>query len=317
MSFAVYTQQTDGFDKIILEDKNALTRVGIIPANGAMLHSFELQTSNGALNIIDGYANASVLQDELNVSFKSCKLSPFACRIPGGEYYYNDHVYRLQHIAADGSSIHGLLYNKPFKVVDQFCDDTMAGIHLKYNYQKEDAGYPFKYRCEIRYTLMPGNLLQLQTTIINLEDETMPLADGWHPYFTVGGMIDNWYLRFNASAMLEFNEQLVPTGNVLADNRFINEQSLNGIILDHSFVLNSADGIAACTLYNPSNNLSISFFPDETYPYLQIYTPPGRKSIAIENLSGAPDCFNNAMGLVLLPPGHSKTFTVYYKTNIE
>jgi aldose 1-epimerase len=201
--------------------------------------------------------------------------------------------------------------------MNEFCNDSQASVQLKYTYKKDDAGYPFEYRCEIRYTLMPGNLLEVQTTIINLHNESIPLSDGWHPYFKLGGMIDEWMLRFNASSILEFNESLVPTGKLLNYNSFIEERSLQGVELDNSFLLNKAADYAACTLYNPFNNLSVSFFPDGTYPYLQIYTPPARKSIAIENLSGAPNCFNNKMGLIQLLPGHSKTFTVYYKTNIE
>ena len=56
---------------------------------------------------------------------------------------------------------------------------------------------------------------------------------------------------------------------------------------------------------------------DASYPYLQIYTPPGRDSIAVENLSGAPDCFNNKMGLHLLQPAHSQIFTVRYTVSVD
>lgn len=53
--------------------------------------------------------------------------------------------------------------------------------------------------------------------------------------------------------------------------------------------------------------------PDKQYPYLQIYTPPHRNSIAIENLSAAPDAFNNKMGLITLQPGENIIFTTTYK----
>jgi aldose 1-epimerase len=57
----------------------------------------------------------------------------------------------------------------------------------------------------------------------------------------------------------------------------------------------------------------VQFFPSDSYPYLQIYTPPHRKSIAIENVSGPPDAFNNGMGFVTLEPGQSALFTTTYK----
>jgi aldose 1-epimerase len=87
--------------------------------------------------------------------------------------------------------------------------------------------------------------------------------------------------------------------------------------LDNCFALKPEIVSAACELYNRATGIKLSFFPDAGYPYLQIYTPPGRDSIAIENLSGAPDCFNNKMGLLLLQPGHSQIFTVRYKVGVD
>jgi galactose mutarotase-like enzyme len=51
-------------------------------------------------------------------------------------------------------------------------------------------------------------------------------------------------------------------------------------------------------------NFRLTIEPDKEYPILQIYIPPHRNSIAIENLSGAPDNFNNKMGLVI--PGEER-----------
>jgi len=44
-----------------------------------------------------------------------------------------------------------------------------------------------------------------------------------------------------------------------------------------------------------------------------VYTPPHRKSIAIENLSAAPDVFNNKMGLQVLEPDEQATFATIYQ----
>jgi aldose 1-epimerase len=69
-------------------------------------------------------------------------------------------------------------------------------------------------------------------------------------------------------------------------------------------------------LYNPGNGIYVSIFTNSKYPYLQLYTPPHRKSIAIENLSAPPDCFNNGIGLQLLGPSKSQTFTVWYQAGV-
>lgn len=317
MRFAVSTHQTNGLEQIILHDEYAHTEVIILPEYGAMLHAFIVETRNGFFNIIDSYADVGSLQKELGLSYKSSKLSPFVCRIPKGKYTYKGQHFELDNKYHDGSSIHGLLYNKPFRMVDSFCDDTQTSVRLKYIYKKEDRGYPFEYRCEVYYTLLADNIVQVKTTILNLDDTEIPLADGWHPYFKLGGKMDRWLLRFNAESMLEFDQDLVPTGSLLPYTLFKEERPINETTLDNCFMLRKEETYAACTLFNPDNGLAISLFPDQSYPYLLIYTPPQRESIAIENLSGAPNCFNNKMGLILLPPRHTKTFTIQYQISME
>ncbi len=144
-----------------------------------------------------------------------------------------------------------------------------------------------------------------------------PSADGWHPLFPRwGGKTDEWQLQFHGEAIVEFDDRLVPTGRLKQYDQFESPRDIGDTFLDNCFVLKPDIVSAACQLYNPAKGLRISIFPDGSYPYLQIYTPATRDSIAVENLSGAPDCFNNKMGLLLLQPGHSQIFTVRYVVNV-
>jgi len=70
-------------------------------------------------------------------------------------------------------------------------------------------------------------------------------------------------------------------------------------------------------LRNPANGLKISLFPDPSYLFLQIFIPAHRESIAIENLSSAPDSFNNHIGLIELQPRESRSFRVFYVAGVE
>ena len=112
--------------------------------------------------------------------------------------------------------------------------------------------------------------------------------------------------------MLEFNKHLVPTGKVLSFNKFQSLEKLSGTILDNCFQLNK-NHEAACVLENQQSKLRFKIFPSNAYPYLQVYTPPHRNSIAIENLSSAPDAFNNKIGLIILQPNEAKAFTTTYQ----
>jgi aldose 1-epimerase len=58
---------------------------------------------------------------------------------------------------------------------------------------------------------------------------------------------------------------------------------------------------------------AIEFISVRNYPYLQLYTPPSRDALSIENLSAAPDAFNNGLGLTILEPGQKVDFEVQMK----
>ncbi len=315
MRFSIHHKQNN-LDVVVLQDSLTKTEAAVLPAFGALLHEFSLLINNNLINIIDNYESAENIKNELSVNFKSAKLSPFACRIPEGKYSFNKNDFEFQTKFMDGSAIHGLLYNKKFLLINEFANDEKATITLQYDYKKDDAGYPYNYRCEVEYVLSINNSLQIKTTVYNLSETIIPIADGWHPYFKLGGKIDDWLLQFNAESILEFNNKLIPTGKLLTYNKFAEPRLIRDTELDNCFLLNKNISGAACTLINPLNKISLSFFPDKNYPYLQIFTPPNRASIAIENLSAAPDAFNNKMGLTLLSANSSQSFTVIYQTGI-
>jgi aldose 1-epimerase len=66
-----------------------------------------------------------------------------------------------------------------------------------------------------------------------------------------------------------------------------------------------------CTLENEKYTLIVQ--SNKEYPYLQLYTAPNRKSIAIENLTAAPNCFNNKMGLHIMQPQEVWTLETSYQ----
>ena len=312
MSFSIQRFTEQGLEQVLLQDNESQTQAVILPKYGGILNGLFVMVEGERINLIENYPDETAAGN-IARSFRSSKLSPFVCRMANAQYTLNGKLFEIENKFIDGNAIHGLLYDKAFTIVAEFADHEKASVTLKYIYKKNDQGYPFSYRCEITYTLLPDHLLKIETTIINLDDETIPLSDGWHPYFTLGGKINDWQLFFNADAMVEFNDKLIPTGKLLEYDGFNEEKLIDATILDNCFLLKQDETIPCCTLYNPENKTGISFYPDSSYPYLQIYTPPHRNSIAIENLSSAPDAFNNKMGLILLEPRRTKSFTVHYK----
>jgi aldose 1-epimerase len=306
MAFSIAHKEANGFHIIELKDSTG-TRVEIIPGLGASLHVFEV----AGLNVIDNYPDIDAFRAEVNDSFKSVKLSPFACRISDSAYAWEKKRY-----AIGKSPIHGLLYDVPFEVEEESADEAAASILLVHQYKGSDPGYPFPYTCNVQYRLLPGNMLEVITTIINQDGQTIPVMDGWHPYFSTGTPVDRLELQFSSKEIVEFDERLIPTGKLLPYTDFAQPKSLAGVELDNSFLLDFEQPSPLCTLRDPEKGISIEFYPDRHYPVLQVYTPPHRRSIAIENLSGAPDAFNNGIGLVKLGAGQSARFSTTIRVKV-
>jgi aldose 1-epimerase len=317
MPFTVTHQIENELQQIVLLDTETRSAVSVLPTCGALLHSFTLKTPDGSFNIIDNYKSLDELKTKVTDSHKSSKLSPFVCRIKEGKYHFDNKEYEFRNKFPDGSAIHGLLVKKSFEVIDEVASETSASITMKYDYKKDDAGYPFDYSCTVKYQLKKNRMLIVETTVLNTSEQSIPIADGWHPYFTLNGETNDWELFFHAKQMLEFDEKLIPTGKLIPNTKFQKPEKIGDTFLDNCFLLNPLNGEPACSLRNPVNGWELLFFAEENYPYLQIYTPPHRKSIAIENLSGAPDCFNNGMGLIILEPGQSQTFVVGYQVLVS
>ncbi|MBX2921709.1 MAG: aldose 1-epimerase [Chitinophagaceae bacterium] len=299
----------NGFDKIVLSDAIAECSVEIVPACGAMLHAF---TVKGPLNIIHSYASKTEFDTSAESGgFKGLKLSPFPCRIQNATYRFNGKEYRFNNNLSNGSAIHGLLYRQAFTVTEETVTEKEASVKLLYSYPATDPGYPFAYDCVITYTLQAGNALTISTRITNTGKAPLPVADGWHPYFGFGKSVDELELQFASEQVLEFIN-LIPSGKILPNAGFVTPERIGSTELDNSFILDFSKPQPLCVLRDPVSQWQLEFYPEKSYPYLQVYIPPHRKSIAIENLSAPPDSFNNGIGLITLPPGGETSFSVKY-----
>lgn len=313
--FAIEKNKQHGFDQVLLIDKAARTSVAIVPDCGAMLRAFQVQSNEESLNVIDSYTSREEFENKAELKgFKGLKLSPFPCRIPGGLYRFNNREFQLKHTLVNGAAIHGLLYRQPFQVIQEQVTAYSAGVSMLHEYQASDEGYPFAYSCVVEYRLEANSTLYITTTVHNNGVFPMPLADGWHPYFTLGKKADELELQFHAKEILEF-EDLIPTGRTFPYSAFSAPVQIGDTTLDNSFMLDFSRPEPLCLLRDPQSGWQISIQPQVSYPVLQIYIPPHRNSIAIENLSAPPDSFNNGIGLISLEPGASTSFSTRYSVS--
>ncbi|MEO6538234.1 MAG: aldose 1-epimerase [Ferruginibacter sp.] len=302
------------FDKIILEDKISGTALSITPACGAIIQAFSVPHNGGILNVIENYQDKDDFKKNVEAKgFRGTKLSPFVCRLKKGEYIFAAEEYKIKKFYLDKNAIHGLLYNAVFVISHQSATHESATVTMKHEYRGEDTGYPFHYDCIISYQLKKGNEVVVTTEIINRDKGTIPMADGWHPYFTFSNNINDLQLEFQSLEMLEFDGELIPTGKLIPYQEFTVLKKINNVFFDNCFTLNFATCQPMLVLRDSKNKIQLEVYPDTTYPYLQLYTPQHRKSIAIENLSAAPDAFNNGIGLKTLTAGEHSFFKTTYK----
>jgi aldose 1-epimerase len=308
MRFSVSINNQSAHPVIHLKDKQTGCEAEIY-AFGGLLNALKLPVKGKLHNCIDGFSSVADARKNISNSFKSAKLSPFVCRMKFGTYNFNKQQFKVHKHYLGEHAIHGLIYDAQYQIKLTEATETNAMVQLVYQYQSTDQGYPFAFNIELIWNLSIGNKIAVTTKILHQNKAAIPFADGWHPYFTLGGKVDNCILQFNSDTQLVFDQDLLPTGKKKKDNRFLKGYLLKGIFLDNSFEF-SGQQTNQCILHNKQLKLTIE--PDASYPILQIYTPLTRKSIAIENLTGAPDNFNNSIGLLLLEPNKTYSFTTAY-----
>lgn len=314
MAFEVIKKGEGAFSTFVLRDKDTQCEAEIY-SFGALLNAFTISTNNKKVNVVEGFSSPGDAMNNITNGFKSAKLSPFVCRLTNGKYIFEGTEHSVEKFFLGTEAIHGLIYDAVFDVKNFDANDDSAFVTLEYNYTKHQKGFPFLFCIEITYLLQKNNSLSLVTKVINKGNTTMPLSDGWHPYFTLGGSINDAFFQINSNEMVEFDERLVPTGKMLADDSFSILKKIGETFLDNCFVLKT-NSAPACTLRDESIGVQLTITADSSYPYLQVYTPSHRKSIAIENLSSVPDAFNNGIGLIIQKPGEENIFTTTYQLSL-
>ena len=314
MAFSVEKVIENGFNKIVLMDNVSHTSVEIIPSCGAILHAFKILHNSTFVNVIDSYESAADFKTNVSTKgFRSCKLSPFACRIKNATYNFGKETYTIDKFTLNGSALHGLLYDANFTVVSKQGNTEMASVVLLHQYAGTNNGYPFYYDCTVTYQLKSNNALTIITEITNKDKGLIPIQDGWHPYFKLGENIDDLQLEFQSTDKILFDELMIPTSERIAFQEYGSLKKIGDRMFDDCFAVNFAECQPMAVLRDDVQQLQIEIYPDKSYPYLQIYTPADRKSIAIENLSAIPDAFNNGIGLITLASQTSTIFTTTYK----
>ncbi|WP_299312160.1 aldose 1-epimerase [uncultured Aquimarina sp.] len=223
-------------------------------------------------------------------------LFPFTNRIRDGKYTFKEKDYQLNCNELDkNNALHGLVYDKSFKLIDVKVTSEFASVSLKYKNDKQDKAFPFFYEIELVYTLNHTGL-NLKMNVINLGDSPFPFTIGWHPYFSSSNL-DKSTIRFDSSI-----KYLTDDRNIIVGKLPFNKEKpieLKNLEIDDGFMLKT--NIVEFT--TPDYKAKIISSGEKNF--LQIYIPPSREVIAIEPMTGACNSFNNDIGLQTLLPNNN------------
>ena len=123
---------------------------------------------------------------------------------------------------------------------------------------------------------------------------------GWHPYFALTENAEDMALSLPEAERVEIDQRMIPK-KLVPFNAWRRSAKLGEAFLDTCFKA-SAKGRYKMTLKGEKDKLTMSA-DTATFPYFQVFTPPHKKSVALEPMTCNIDAFNNHEGLVTLQPG--------------
>lgn len=274
----------------------------IFPNLGGSLQ--ELVIDN--VSIIDGVRPDEQGLQEYRKAFNSSILFPFPNRIKDGTYHFGERSYQLDiNDTAFNNAIHGLVHDRPFALHKEVGNTETAALELRYRADGSHPGFPFAYELRLKYSFSNRGEARLGFEVINSGDQSFPFGLGWHPYFATSDLAES-YLSMDALDHFICPERMIPDEKEAAglEERFaIGEQFFDD---GYSLVRPS------CSFETPDYHLQMSFGTQED-SFLQIYTPPHGRSVAIEPMTCVTDAFNNGIGLEVLDPGDRYSWNIEMK----
>lgn len=269
-----------------------------IPEKGATVSDLRLNRQN----IYAGYDNFSDLE-----SLKWCRgilLAPFPNRLNKGKFSFEGNDYQFPINDHDtGTALHGFVSQLKFEIGDLVFNPNNASVTCYTSYEGNLEYFPFPFTAKVTYSLDTNDGFSLNFSVTNNGKSNMPIGIGWHPYFCLSKNINKTILKLPKLEMIEINQSMIPIGKKTPFSIFENSLEINDFVLDNCFLLENDVEPATVVLDGEYGKLTYS--QNTNIPYLQVFTHPDRKSIALEPMTCNVDAFNNGEGLKILAPNES------------
>ena len=297
------TSDFGDFTQHELINRKTNNRIAIIPEFSACVLSIQLK----GIEVLDAYQTPREMT--LNRWFKNLPLFPFPNRLNQGQYKWKDNIQQLPiNDTQTGNALHGFSAGKEFEVINVVTEEDYAAIHCRYEYDGSMMGYPFPFQFDIIFRLSDEDGMSIRLSATNTGNSRMPFGLGWHPYFQLSKDAEQIQLQLPLLELVGVDENMIPTGKRYIYDRFTDERLLGAEVLDNCFAIKGEKSIATVSLNGEHGKLTYwQECGTGKYPYIQLFTPPHRQSVAIEPMSCNIDAFNNQDGLWILEPRETGT----------
>ncbi len=296
------------------------SKAKILPGVGFNCYGFSVASSSGPMEVLwsapdftDGTAKPTGSGIPL--------LFPFAGRIRGTTFHFQDKQYELDEGDGIGNAIHGFVFNRPWRVKEQTQDRVVGQFHASVDDESLLKRWPADFRITATYQIA-GNTLTSEFVIDNPDDKPLPFGFGTHPYFRLplaGNSADDCVVKIPVGTCWELKE-LLPTGKTdttAATEKLPSGMQVGEMKLDNVFgKLTGNDHRLVTTIHDPHSGRTVSQDFDDQFTACVVYNPPHREAVCIEPYTTIPDAFTlREQGidphLLILAPGES------FRTKIE
>lgn len=294
------TEIREGREVEILEVGEA--RAEIHPHLGGALGRLCLPLGGGTCEVVSGWEG----EGADNPAYRGAVLMPWPNRVADARFTFRGEQHLLEVTEpARGHALHGLVAHAPFRVASRRVEPGCCRLELMLIYEGQAIGFPYPFRAHLAWILSEGGL-RLEVEALNLGREPMPFGFGWHPYLGLEVPVDGLRLQAPAGSQYLTDDRMIPTGAVLGGPELRGGIALADQAFDTLFQLEGPDAEACTRLWDPGQGHGVEVW-QQTGPgklnHLCVYTPPDRRSIALEPMSCAIDAFHSGDGLLELAPG--------------
>jgi aldose 1-epimerase len=249
-------------------------------------------------------------------------LFPFPGRISGTAFQFAAREFRLEPGDAFGNAIHGFVFNRPWRVVEN------KGARLVGEFQAsvDDASildrWPADCRIRVAYEVR-GRQLVSHIEYENTSDGPLPCGFGTHAYFRLpvsdGGNVADTFVTVPVNQLWEV-EQMIPTGRrrpISPDRQLAEGLRLSDHQFDTCFtgVRADSDNLVRTRLTDLTTSRSVTQTFGTAFTQCVVYTPSHRQAICVEPYTCVPDAIRLAAeghptGLQILQPGERFETTI-------